>query len=84
MAEGNNQQIRARRYALEAAETEISRRRCLHARVNLFATARIQCGIRQPALAARNAFIGIDVAVPIYAGGANRAREIEARPRGYR
>lgn len=82
MAERNNQQIRARRYALEAAEEGISESRGAYMpRVNFFATRQeSNVGFDNLFLGnTDNTFIGVDVTIPIYAGGTNRARESEAR-----
>jgi outer membrane protein len=82
MAERNNEQIRARRYALEAAEEGISETQGAYLpRVNFFATRQeSNVGFDNRFLGdTDNTFVGVDVTIPIYAGGANRARESEAR-----
>jgi outer membrane protein len=82
MAERNNQQIRARRYALEAAEESISESKGAYMpRVNFFATRQeSNVGFDNRFLGDTDTtYIGVDVTIPIYAGGANRARESEAR-----
>ena len=82
LAASNNQQIRARRYALEAAEESISETRGAYMpQVNFFATRQeSNVGFDNRFLGdTDNTFIGVDVTIPIYAGGANRARESEAR-----
>lgn len=82
IAESNNQQIRARRYALGAAEEGISETKGAYMpRVNFFATRQeSNVGFDNRFLGdTDNTFIGVDVTIPIYAGGANRARESEAR-----
>ena len=82
MAESNNQQIRARRYALEAAKEAISETHGAYLpRVNFFATRQeSNVGFDNRFLGdTDNTFVGVDVTIPIYAGGANRARESEAR-----
>ena len=81
-AESNNQQIRARRFALDAAEEGISETKGAYLpRVNFFATRQeSNVGFDNRFLGdTDNTFIGVDVTIPIYAGGANRARESEAR-----
>lgn len=81
-AEANNLQIRARRYALRAAEEGISETKGAYMpRVNFFATRQeSNVGFDNRFLGdTDNTFVGVDVTVPIYAGGANRARESEAR-----
>lgn len=82
MAERNNKLVRARRYALEAAEESISESRGAYMpRVNFFATRQeSNVGFDNRFLGdTDNTFVGIDVSIPIYAGGTNRARENEAR-----
>ena len=82
MAGDNNQQIRARRFALEAAREGISESKGAYMpRVNFFATRQeSNVGFDNRFLGdTDNTFIGIDVTIPIYAGGANRARENEAQ-----
>tara|TARA_B100000900_G_scaffold395361_1_gene393669 strand:- start:111 stop:1499 length:1389 start_codon:yes stop_codon:yes gene_type:complete len=84
IAESNNQQIRARSYALEAAEESISETKGAYLpTVNFFATRQeSNVGFDNRFLGdTDNTFIGVDVTIPIYAGGANRARESEARSR---
>ena len=79
--ERNNKQIRARRYALEAAEEGISETQGAYLpRVNFFATRQeSNVGFDNRFLGdTDNTFIGVDITIPIYAG-ANRARESEAR-----
>ena len=82
MAERNNQQIRARRFALDAADEGISEARGAYMpRVNFFATRQeSNVGFDNRFLGdTDNTYVGVDVTIPIYAGGANRARESEAR-----
>ena len=82
LADSNNQQIRARRYALEASEEGISESKGAYMpSVNFFATRQeSNVGFDNRFLGnTDNTFIGVDVTIPIYAGGANRARENEAR-----
>jgi len=84
LADSNNQQIRARRYALEASEEGISESKGAYMpSVNFFATRQeSNVGFDNRFLGnTDNTFIGVDVTIPIYAGGANRARENEARAR---
>ena len=81
-AERNNKLVQAQRYALEAAEQGISESKGAYMpRVNFFATRQeSNVGFDNRFLGdTDNTFIGIDVSIPIYAGGANRARETEAR-----
>ena len=82
MAESNNQLIKARRFALEAAKERISETKGAYMpRINFFATRQeSNVGFDNRFLGdTDNTFIGVDVTIPIYAGGANRARESEAR-----
>ena len=82
IAERSNQQIRARRYALEAAEESISESRGAYMpQVNFFATRQeSNVGFDNRFLGdIDTTYIGLDVTIPIYAGGTNRARESEAR-----
>ena len=82
MAKRSNQQIRARRYALEAAEESISESRGAYMpQVNFFATRQeSNVGFDNRFLGDTDTtYIGLDVTIPIYAGGTNRARESEAR-----
>ena len=82
MAESKNKQIRARRSALKAAEERISETQGAYMpRVNFFATRQeSNVGFDNRFLGdTDNTFIGVDITIPIYAGGANRARESEAR-----
>lgn len=78
----NNMQISAKRFALRAADESISETRGAYMpRVNLFATRQdSNVGFDNRFLGdTDNTFIGVDVSIPLYAGGANRARESEAR-----
>ena len=82
MARTNNQQIRARRYALRAAEEGISETKGAYMpRVSFIAQRQdSNVGFDNVFLGDTvTTFIGLDVSIPIYAGGANRARESEAR-----
>ena len=82
LAEENNQQIRARRYALDAADEFIQESKgALLPRVNFFAQRQeSNVGFDNLFLGdTDNTFIGLDVSIPLYAGGSNRARVSEAR-----
>ncbi len=82
LAEENNQQIRARRYALDAADEFIEESKgALLPRVNFFAQRQeSNVGFDNLFLGdTDNTFIGLDVSIPLYAGGSNRARISEAR-----
>ena len=81
-ANRNNQQIKARRFALEASQEAISESRGAYLpRVNFFATRQeSNVGFDNRFLGdTDNTYIGVDVTIPLYAGGSNRARESEAR-----
>lgn len=82
MAKRNNQQIRARRFALEAAEESISESKGAYMpNVSFFAQRQeSNVGFDNQFLGDTDiTFVGVDVTIPIYAGGTNRARESEAR-----
>ena len=81
-AERNNQQIKARRFALEASQEGISESRGAYLpRVSFFATRQeSNVGFDNRFLGdTDNTYVGVDVTIPLYAGGSNRARESEAR-----
>lgn len=81
-ANRNNQQIKARRFALEASQEGISESRGAYLpRVNFFATRQeSNVGFDNRFLGdTDNTYVGVDVTIPLYAGGSNRARESEAR-----
>ena len=81
VAEDNNQQIRARHFALQAAKEGLSETKGAYLpRVNFFATRQeSNVGFDNRFLGnTDNTFVGVDVTIPIYAGGANQAREREA------
>lgn len=81
-AEQNNQLIRASRFALEASEEGISESRGAYLpRVNFFATRQeSNVGFDNRFLGdTDNTYVGVDVTIPLFAGGSNRARESEAR-----
>ena len=81
-AERNNQQIKARRFALEASQEGISESRGAYfPRVSFFATRQeSNVGFDNRFLGdTDNTYVGVDVTIPLYAGGSNRARESEAR-----
>lgn len=82
VAESNNQQIRARQFALNAAEQLISESRgAFMPSVSVFAQRQeSNVGFDNRFLGdTDNTFLGLDINIPIYAGGTNRARESEAR-----
>lgn len=81
-ARENNQQIEARRYALEAAEEYIAENKgASMPRVTLIAQ-RQESNVGFDNLFiddTETTYFGLDVSIPIYAGGTNRARISEAR-----
>ncbi len=82
LAEENNQQIKARRFAVDAADEYIAESKgALLPRVNFFAQRQdSNVGFDNRFLGETdNTFIGLDVSIPLYAGGSNRARVSEAR-----
>lgn len=82
LAEENNQLVEARRYAVRAAEEFIAESKgALMPRVNLFAQRQdSNVGFDNRFLGdIETTFYGLDVSIPIYAGGSNRARVSEAR-----
>ncbi|MCY4265900.1 MAG: TolC family outer membrane protein [Gammaproteobacteria bacterium] len=82
LAEDNNQQIRAQRYALRAAEEFIAESKGAYMpQVNVIAQhLDSNIGFDNRFLGQTDTtFLGVDVSIPIFAGGANRARVSEAR-----
>lgn len=82
LAEENNQQIRAQRFAVQAAEEFLAENKgALMPRVNFFAQHQdSNVGFDNIFLGDTDTtFIGLDVSIPLYAGGSNRARVSEAR-----
>lgn len=80
-AEENNHQIRAREYAVKAAEKRIEQRRGAYMpQVNLvFQQQNSNVGYEnRPQDVTDNTYIGLDVSIPLYAGGSNRAAVREA------
>lgn len=82
IARTNNQQIRARRYALRAAEEGIAESKGAYMPRVSFIAQRQDSNVGFDNIFLGDtvtSFIGLDVSIPIYAGGTNRARESEAR-----
>lgn len=82
IAEGANHELSARQYALEAAESVVSERRGAYMpSVSLVATAqRSTLGYdnrRNPQT--DTGYVGVDVTIPLFAGGSNRAAVSEAQ-----
>lgn len=80
-AEDNNHQIRAREYAVKAADKRIDQRRGAYMpQVNLvFQQQNSNVGYEnRPQDVTDNTYVGLDVSIPLYAGGSNRAAVREA------
>lgn len=81
-ARNGNQQIRAREFAVDAADKVVAQRQGAYMpRVTLIAQKQISDigydNVRNPRT--DTDYIGVDVQIPIFAGGSNRARVAEAR-----
>jgi len=81
-ARNGNQQIRAREFAVDAADKVVAQRQGAYMpRVSLIAQKQISDlgydNVRNPRT--DTDYIGVDVQIPIFAGGSNRARVAEAR-----
>lgn len=80
-AEENNHQIRARYYAVEAADKRIDQRRGAYMPQVNFIVQRQDSDVgfdNRPQDRTDNTYIGVDVTIPLYAGGSNRAGVREA------
>lgn len=80
-AEENNHQVRAREYAVEAADQRIDQRRGAYMPQVTFIVQRQDSDVgfdNRPQLRTDNTYIGFDVSIPLYAGGSNRAGIREA------
>ena len=80
-AEEQNQQIQAREYALQAAQEYISERKGAYMPRVTFIAQRQDSDVgfdNLPMIRSDNTYIGLDVSIPIYAGGSNRAAISEA------
>jgi outer membrane protein len=80
-AEENNHQIRAREYAVEAADKRIDQRRGAYMPQVNFVVQRQDSDVgfdNRPQDRTDNTYIGLDVTIPLYAGGSNRAGVREA------
>ena len=80
-AEENNHQIRAREYAVEAADKRIDLRRGAYMPQVNFIVQRQDSDVgfdNRPQDRTDNTYIGLDVTIPLYAGGSNRAGVREA------
>lgn len=77
----NNHQIVARQYALEAADERISERRGAYMPRVTFIVQRQDSDVgfdNASVTRTDNTYVGIDVSIPLYAGGRNRAAVSEA------
>ncbi|MGM0633963.1 MAG: TolC family protein, partial [Pseudomonadota bacterium] len=82
IAENANHQLEARQYALEAADRTVSERRGAYMpRVSLIATQqRSTLGYdNRPNPLTDTGYVGVDITVPLFAGGSNRAAVNEAQ-----
>ncbi|NQV69502.1 MAG: TolC family protein [Pseudohongiella sp.] len=80
-AEENNHQIRAREYAVQAADKRIDARRGAYMPQVNFIVQRQDSDVgfdNASQLRTDNTYIGLDVSIPLYAGGTNRASVSEA------
>jgi outer membrane protein len=80
-AEENNHQISAREYAVEAADKRIDQRRGAYMPQVNFVVQRQDSDVgfdNRPQDRTDNTYIGLDVTIPLYAGGSNRAGVREA------
>ena len=80
-AEDNNHQVRAREYAVEAADKRIDQRRGAYMPQVNFIVQRQDSDVgfdNIPQARTDNTYIGLDITIPLYAGGSNRAGVREA------
>lgn len=80
-AEKNNHQIIAREYAVEAADKRVDERRGAYMPQVTFIVQRQDSNVgfdNIPVDSTDNTYVGLDVSIPIYAGGSNRASVREA------
>ena len=80
-AQQNNHQIQAREYAVKAAESGLAASRGAYMpRVSLIAQRQsTDLGFdNAPIYLTDNTYIGVDISIPLFAGGSNRARVREA------
>lgn len=77
----NNHLIQAREFALDAAEERISERRGAYMPRVTFIVQRQDSNVgfdNTPQIKTDNTYLGLDVSIPLYAGGSNRAAVSEA------
>ena len=80
-AEDNNHQVRAREHAVEAADKRIDQRRGAYMPQVNFIVQRQDSDVgfdNIPQARTDNTYIGLDITIPLYAGGSNRAGVREA------
>jgi outer membrane protein len=80
-AQENNHQIRAREYAVQAADKSIDARRGAYMPQVSFIVQRQDSDVgfdNVPQQRTDNTYLGLDVTIPLYAGGSNRAAVSEA------
>jgi len=81
-ARENNHLIRAKEYALDAAEEQISVRQGAYMPQLSFIVQRQDSNVgfdNRPQSKTDNTYVGLDLSVPLYSGGTNRAAVSEAR-----
>lgn len=81
-ARENNHQIRAREFAVAAAEKRISQTKGAYMPQVSLVLQRQDSDVgydNVPIARTDNTYVGLDVSIPLYAGGSNRARISEAR-----
>lgn len=82
LAEQQNHQIRAREFAVQAAEKRIAERKGAYMPQVSLVLQRQDSDVgydNVPISRTDNTYLGLDVSIPLYAGGSNRARVSEAR-----
>jgi outer membrane protein len=82
LAKENNPLIQSRRYAVEAAEENISEKQGAYMPRVTFIAQRQDSNVgfdNAPQSRTDNTYIGVDVSIPLYAGGSNKAAVSEAR-----
>ncbi len=81
-ASENNQQIRALQFALKSANEKVSERKGAYMPRVAFIAQQQDSNVgfeNIPQLRTDNTFIGVNISIPLYAGGSNRASVSEAR-----
>lgn len=81
-AQTGNHQVRAQEFAVKAADERVSERRGAYMPEVNFIVQRQDSDVgfdNAPIARTENTYVGVNVSIPIYAGGTNRARVSEAR-----